>query len=253
MLEISCPSGLRGTLRGMKMKDEKVLVDKKLVRSARSLTALLESCWLETLDPGPYAVEGKFDWDKALTADRTYALIQLRIASYGADYEFDVTCQNDSCGRKYGWGLDLNDMDVAQVSAEAKQYVQTQKPVALTLATGTVVQCRPLTGEDERFLATKGADDQSMVLAHHLARRIVEIRGKKKWRDVVSEIEDLEVREADELWDLTDEYEGGVETMIDTVCPSCDNEQRVLLPFEASFFSSRKRFAGSRTKRSGSN
>jgi hypothetical protein len=51
---ITCPSGLSGRIRGMKVAEERILADKKLARDGGQIDALLAACWIETLDAGPY-------------------------------------------------------------------------------------------------------------------------------------------------------------------------------------------------------
>jgi len=252
MHELTCPSGLRGVLRGMKVKDEQLFADQKLIKSGQLITRLLEMCWMQTNDPGPYDVSGsagKVFWGPALSSDRTFAIIQLRIASYGPEYEFRVTCS--SCRHHYAWGVNLAELNVLPVSDLGRQCAKTSTPVPITLRDGRIAKCRPLTGDDEQFFNSLGPDEESKMLTNHLSRRIVELDGKTAWFDIVSLVEDMESAVADGLWDATDELEGGVETTFDVECPKCHNLQAVVLPFEAGFFSSRKRFA--RTgKKSGS-
>jgi hypothetical protein len=116
---------------------------------------------------------------------------------------------------------------------------------------GSQVKTRLLTGKDEEFFSNIQSKDESKTLTYHLARRIVEIKGQTHWREILQAIEELDAREADYLWNVTDELEGGVNTMFDIECPSCFRAQQVSLPFEAGFFSSRKRFAHLATNESG--
>ena len=53
---ITCPSGLTGRVRGMKVREERVLADRKLAKSGGQIDELLSACWEETLDAGPYAL-----------------------------------------------------------------------------------------------------------------------------------------------------------------------------------------------------
>jgi len=248
MFEVTCPSGLRGNLRGMKVKDEQLFTNRKLVKSGQVVGTLLRSCWAETLDPGPYGGE-ELVWEDVLSADRTYLLVQLRIASYGDSYDFRVSCQ--SCREHFMWTVDLNKLDVKAVDDKGRSHVQTGQPVPIELRDGRIVHCRLLTGKDEQYLASLGVKDESKILTHHLARRIAEIEGKTHFRDIVKVVEDMEARTADELMDATDDLEGGVDTMFDVECPSCGRTQQIALPFEAGFFSSRKRFARSPMNESG--
>ena len=100
---ISCPSGLTGRLRGMKVREERVLADRKLAKSGGQLDELLASCWEETLDPGPYHFDGLADWSRVLQGDRFYALLQLRCLTYGPNYAFSVACGEDACRKRIDW------------------------------------------------------------------------------------------------------------------------------------------------------
>ena len=63
---ITCPSGLSGRIRGMKVREERILTDRKLARTGGQVDHLLTACWEETLDPGPYDFGDKeIDWSKA--------------------------------------------------------------------------------------------------------------------------------------------------------------------------------------------
>lgn len=251
MIEVTCPSGLQGRIRGMKVKDEQLFINRKLASSGRIITELLKAVWESTIDPGPYAFgDGEPHWEQVLSSDRTHILIQLRVASYGTDYEFRVTC--GSCRKLYGWGVDLaEDIDVVPVSETGLASVKSNEPISVPLTDGRTAKCRLMRGEDDTFLATLGTKDEAKVMTYHLARRITEIDGKHRWPDIVAIVEDMEAVVGDRLWDATDALEGGVETMFDVECPACGNVQQVLLPFGAEFFSSRKRYARGSRKKSG--
>jgi hypothetical protein len=135
----------------------------------------------------------------------------------------------------------LEDFDVTPVSDQVRSYVSDAIPIPVTLSTGDVVLVRPLTGEDEKFIANVNPKDKHKLGTYHLARRIVEIDSKTKWREIVKVVEELPSRLSDELWDLTDDIEGGVETEFAVECNNCDNEMETILPFGESFFSKRRR------------
>jgi hypothetical protein len=82
---ITCPSGLTGRVRGMKVREERILSeDRKLAKAGGQVDELLSACWEETADAGPYDFEdSKIDWGKVLQGDRFYALLQIRALTYG--------------------------------------------------------------------------------------------------------------------------------------------------------------------------
>jgi hypothetical protein len=49
---ITCPSGLSGRIRGMKVREERILADRKLANNGGQVNELLGACWEETLGPG---------------------------------------------------------------------------------------------------------------------------------------------------------------------------------------------------------
>jgi len=251
MFEVTCPSGFQGVFRGMKVRDEQLFSDRKLAKSGRTISALLDACWLETKEQGPYVIPTatRPDWDAMLLADRTYLIVQLRIGSYGENYDFRVTCGN--CRNHFVWGVNLKELDVKPVSEAGKQHVKTGEPLLVDLPDGRKVKVKLLTGKDEEFIGKLSAKDEVKTLTYHLSRRLLEIDGKTRWEDIVKIVEDMETGVADHIWNVTDELEGGVDTSFDIECAECHRLQQVVLPFEAGFFSSRKRFALSKESASG--
>jgi hypothetical protein len=247
MLEITCPSGLRGILREMRVKDQELFANKTLVRNGTVTSKLLENCWENTLNPGPYKFDGKPNWDKMLEADRLYAFIQLRIASLGDEYEFRVICSN--CESHLNWQVKLSELNVTPVSDQGKAWINSQIPAEFTLSDGTTVTCRPLIGEDIIFFTEERVPDEE-IMTWHLARRITRFGETRMFHDILRHIRELSLRDSDLLGDFTDELEGGVDTTFDVQCKHCKGFQRVILPFDAGFFSSRKRFSDSNRKKS---
>jgi hypothetical protein len=70
MSEITCPSGLRGIIRKMKVQEARTFANLHKAKGD-PIGKLLRACWEETLDPGPYDfVDNKVDWNKVLLGDR---------------------------------------------------------------------------------------------------------------------------------------------------------------------------------------
>ncbi len=47
------PTGLTGRIRGMKVREERILSDRKLAKSGGQVDELLCACWEETVDEPP--------------------------------------------------------------------------------------------------------------------------------------------------------------------------------------------------------
>ena len=232
---ITCASGLSGRVRGMKVKEERVLADKQLAKQGGQVDALLSACWEDTLDPGPYALDdGRLDWSQVLQGDRFYALLQIRIATYGPLYEFSVPCQ--SCRARVDWQLDLSDLpvrelpDVSRAAFAAGNRFETRMPGA-----GKKVGFRLLVGADERKLPQLKRQAPERLFSTLLVHRVTDVEGVEN-KDKRAFLEDLSMRDATFLMGEFERVDGGVETSIDIECPECGAEQGIELPFGATFF-----------------
>lgn len=238
---ITCPSGLAGVVRGLKVREERILTDRKLAKSNAQLDELLRACWVETHDPGPYAVgERGLDWDAVLQGDRFYALLAIRIATYGPTYAFSVTCGEERCRARFEWELDLRELPVRALSAASRALFTSGNRFETVLPDAQRrVVFRLMTGADERRLPMlrRNADGGTMTAV--LAHRCVEIEGitaQEKRRF----IEDLSMSDADALVDAMNDADCGVTTKIDVECTECLATQEIELPFGRTFFSKTK-------------
>jgi len=234
---ITCPSGLTGRIRGMKVKEERVLTDRKLARTGGQVDELLAACWEETLDPGPYDLGGRpLDWGKVLQGDRFFALLQVRAHTYGATYGFSVGCRADSCRAKIDWELDLASLPVRPLSDASRAAFLDGNRFEATLAdAGKKVWFRLLTGDDERKLPAVQRASPERVLSSMLSYRVLEVDGVDP-RHKRAFLEDLSLRDADALLDELDRVDCGVDTTIEIECPTCLLTQDIELPFDRGFF-----------------
>lgn len=248
---ITCPSGLTGRIRGMKVREERILSDRKLAKSGGQVDQLLTACWEETLDPGPYDFgESDIDWGKVLQGDRFYALLQIRAQTYGPDYPFAVACQNDACRQRIDWEFDLNDLPVRALSDESRAaFIGDNRFEATLPDAGVKVWFRLLTGEDERKLPALRRRAGEQLLSAMLAFRVSEVEGVAP-RDKKAFLEDLTLRDADFLVDEFDRVDCGVDTTIEVECPECFSVQEVELPFDRTFFMPGKERTARRRDRS---
>lgn len=250
---ITCPSGLSGRIRGMKVREERALADRKLARAGGQVDELLKACWEETLDAGPYDFgEATIDWGKVLQGDRFFALLKIRTLTYGPDYEFSVPCQNDACRARIDWELDLGAIPVRPLSEESRAvFVAGNRFEAVLPDCSARVCFKLMTGEDERRISRLRRSDGDRLLSATLAYRLVEAEGVAA-KDLRRFVEELSLRDADALLDELDRVDCGVETSIEVECPECSLVQDVELPFERTFFMPAKARTARRRGLSGS-
>jgi hypothetical protein len=234
---ITCPSGLVGSIRGLKVREERILADRKLQKSGGIVDELLRACWENTADAGLYDFGDKpIDWDKVLQGDRFYALLEIRALTYGPEYAFGVTCREEACRARIDWELDVHALPVRPLSDESRaaflagNRFETRLPDA-----GARVWFRLLTGADERKLPAIRKAAGERMLSAMLAFRCVEVEGVDV-RDRRRFLEELSLRDADFLVDEFDRVDCGVDTTIEIECPECFARQDVQLPFDQTFF-----------------
>lgn len=240
-IEITCPSGMRGTVRGLKGKEMNLLSDRKKARSGDLYDDLLKACWLETLDPCIYTFGQDVNWDQVLVGDRFYTLLQLRQATYpGEPYSFKVRCSDRECGRSFEWDLDLDDLPVKKLPEASAEAVKTGQPLVVDVDNHNVSFMLQF-GKDEKRLRRriKNADDGVIAT---LASRIHSVSDSVGGpvANATAWLEDLEFADMRNLLDAFDEHDCGVETSIEIECPYCADVQETQLPFEAGFFLPRK-------------
>lgn len=234
---ITCPSGLSGRIRGMKVREERFLADRKLARSGGQMDQILAACWEETVDPGPYNFgDGPVDWSQVLQGDRFYVLLQIRILSYGPEYAFSVGCENRSCRSRIEWELDLNDLPIRSLSEESLSAFQAGNRFhALLPDSEAEVTFRLLTGADEKRMAALRKNASERPITTLLGFRLQSIEGVEP-RDKARFIEDLSMADVRFLLEEFDRVDCGVETEIEVECAECFGVTRVELPFEQGFF-----------------
>jgi hypothetical protein len=236
-MEIVCPSGLSGRIRGMKAREERILADRKLVKSGTQIDQILAACWEETLDPGPYSFGlSAPNWSEVLVGDRFYVLLQIRARSYGSMYEFSVPCSNRECRARIDWELDLHDLPVARLSDDSRAALLSGRTFRTTLRlAGRQVEFRLMRGADERRMSAQRRAAGERPLTTMLGLRIESIDGVEP-KDKARFLEDLEMADVTFLLGEFDRVDCGVETEIEVECPECFALTTVELPFDKGFF-----------------
>lgn len=250
MSVITCPSGLSVRIRGMKVREERILTDRKLAKSGSQVDQLLAACCEEALEPGPYVIgeHGKLDWGKVLQGDRFYALLQIRTLTYGPKYAFAVHCKH--CRDRIDWEFNLTDLPVRPLSEESRAAFLAGNRFETKLPkSGKRLWFRLLIGDEERKLPTIQRNNPERALSAGLAFRIVEIEGAET-RDKRKFLDELEMPDADFLLSEFERVDCGIDTSIDVECQSCFATQEVELPFDIGFFLPGRNQAAKRRARS---
>lgn len=244
--EIECPSGMVGVIRPLKVRDEGLFSDAKLLRSGRLIPELVSRCWVSLKSPGPYGFpDGKPNWEQVLQGDVFYIFLQIRRISYGDGYTVTVPCR--SCNATIEEEVLLSGLRTQALSEDALAAVRTGTGLSVKLDGGPRIQFRLLTQADDKHLQGLQQVYGLPPRFAALARRVTDIEGKPSTpAGIVAYIQDLAASEADEVLQAVEAQEAGVDFDVTLTCGACGMAQVTPLPLSASFFRpNRKKQPGS--------
>lgn len=251
---VETPSGLKGTIRRLRLRELNILANRKLAKSGTSITELLRSVWTETTDPGIYRPpflskpwpedsHGSLvpRWDQVLIGDRTAVLLAVRELSRGPEFSFEVTCQAPACRRPIPWTVDLRNLERHGLSEEARAKLtgDGENLFYRTLPySGDKVAFRLLTGADEAAVARVATDEggEAMVSASMLLRLPYLGGGLTSPSERRRFVEEMDLEDASWLQGQWEEADIKVQQEIEVECPHCWRVQPVAIPFDADFF-----------------
>lgn len=245
-MNVECPSGLKGVIRKLKVKEENFLADRKKLRGGVAINEVLGGIWQQTDSPGPYVLENGADpnWAKVLVGDQLFTVVQMRIATYGKDFPFRTQCSNDNCGASFDWEIDLAEIPVRKLSDESKAIFKNGNRFETTID-GRKIQFRLLlAGEAQRGVLNARRNESDKFVTAALRLQVISVEGIGKARkELDAFIDDLDSDFADELREAFDNAGCGLETEIEVECPDCNGISEVEIPFagDKRFFSRRRK------------
>lgn len=240
-VRVTCPSGLKGVVRGLKGREINLFANKAEIRKRRVGTRILDACWLRIEDVGlayPWVQDGQaLDWNRVLTADRFTSLLKVREATYGPNYAFPWQC--DRCDRRFEWELNLNDLPFKPLREDVVQQFLKDNRFPVAVADDEIVFKLSIGQDEKRALEARDlAPDR--IATTGLLQRIVSVNGETDQSKLLRWAEDLDVEKVLYLIDELDEYDGGIETDIEVQCDRCGWTMDISLPLEEDFWTPRK-------------
>lgn len=241
-INITCPTGLTGTIGALVGDDLNAFANKQVAKRRKLGDKILGSCWLKTLDVGPayeFEADGPPDFPQVATCDRFYATLMIRVMTRGEVFSFHVKC--DECTKRYEWDLNLlTDVDVFSMPESSIENFRGENRFTVDLE-----------GESVVFKIARGVDQTSAEKALEMSpteqatvsiiQRVVGVTTDDG--EVLAEgnaIHDwakaLSAESIFELIDLMDQSDGGVETEYTTECPHCGDPKDIQIPFHSGAF-----------------
>jgi len=244
-IDIVCPSGLRGEVRGLRVAEANELASAVGKKRLGITAKILSGCWVKTHDPGPYKLDDSgIQWDNVLQGDCDYALIQTRVATFGPEYAFAMTCAEGSCRSKFEWELSLADLEVKRFTDEEREtfIAGNSYTTALPGTSRKVTFSLPI-HKDQRRAATMRSTHRDELITLALRMRVKSIEGIEPHL-LQHTLTDMGLSDAIDLVEAMDERDCGVDTDIEVECPECFLTQEVRLPLGKEFW-----FQGAKTRR----
>ena len=251
-IECECPSGLAGRVGPLRAEYASILADQKAMRTGKAADQILRVTWVEMTNLGPYRRStngGGIDWANVLVCDRIVALLRARIATYGNTEEINLVCP--ACRKKFIWDLpfdefidgnyrELPEASRAKIAAGDNRFEHK-------LATGQMIAFKLMTGRDQVKVTKSLRENSDEIVTAALAARIVDIEGVDK-KQIEKWIDAQTMGLVQEMIDVFDEHDGGVDTEIDVYCPACAHEWSLDLPLDLSRMFTPKRSGRRRRK-----
>lgn len=208
-------------IRGMKVKEQSLLLDRKGMVNGTAINKVLQSCVL---------TEG-IDVNELLLGDRVALLIAIRIETYGPEFVFKHVCQ--VCGKSGYYKEDLSALRVQYLDPPLPLGEDRLNEFRLPRA-GVLVKYRYLRGKDEQMLRNLRVQNREAIMQSLLRARVVEVEGVDKltsrWFD------ELDGADAAALFDEMERTDCGVETEIEGECPHCQSLFELSLPIASKDF-----------------
>lgn len=215
----------------MRGKELKILANRKSMKDGSFLDNLFSACVEQVIDPGPYKLnDGALKWDDVLVGDRVYITIAIRVATFGSELGFPLTCAR--CDKKEEYDIDLTALEVKKLSDDDRAAFAAGNQLAAKYpGTGARVLFRLGTGTDEKWVL-RNSDDQEEAIINMLVRRIESIDGVDR---VKTFMEEAPLGEIMQLTKSMNERDCGVDTDVDVECIKCGFQNQLKIPLGASF------------------
>lgn len=248
---VTCPSGLVGEVRPIRIVDVKSLSSgrgKNRGRSGDRLSKFVSGLWVRTVDPGVYPEsitreDGNVDWSNALLGDRSFLIYESRRITYGNDFYFDVVCPY--CGERVrDVHIDLSSIKITGLSDEAKYSIfhngiDNALFDAILPKSGRSVKVKLYRGYDQTNVsnAIKNNDDDSADTFSMLARlQYIEGCGDPTSRR--NFVETMNVVDAEYLRDIWEYHDITIQDDVEIEC-ECGTFFNRNIPIGGGFFSTK--------------
>jgi len=219
-------------IRFMTAKEEDILTSKALLKKGIVLDRLIDSV----------IVDRRVRAKDLLIGDKNAVLIAIRITGYGVEYDTKITCP--SCGEAINTSFSIEEIKKTEESElpENVEMISSNTFTIMAPASKAVVECRLMTGEDERKLTRMQEQRRknklpSAALTNQLRQSIVSVNGQSEPVYVNGFIDNMPARDSRHLREIYQKVMPNVVLEHSFECDSCDYEAEAqAVPLGTNFF-----------------
>jgi hypothetical protein len=215
-------------IRYMTAKDTDILTSKSLLKKGIAIDRMLQNV----------IVDKNIKVNELFLGDKNAILVASRINGFGEQYEVKVGCT--SCGISSNHAFDLSEIKSKEAPEDIK--ISDDGTFSIMLPkTEIEVKCRLLSGKDEdklfaSSLSNKKHKLEENTLTNQFRMLIVSLNGETDRRLVEKFIEVMPALDSNFLRKKYESIVPNVDLDFDFVCPECDAETVIDMPFSTEFF-----------------
>jgi len=219
-------------IRYMTAKDEDILTSKSLLKKGVAIDRFLQNI----------IINKSIQVDDLMLGDKNALVVASRITGYGSDYETSVACPN--CGTSNDHQFDLDAVELKSADDELPEFVEATADGTFLITVPRMnvpVECRLLTGKDEKALAQLEKNRKRLKLPETLMtdqfkRFVVSVNGVKDAPYIASFVDNMPAIDSRYLRKIYQQVVPNVDMKQEFACRECDFEQQMEVPFTSDFF-----------------
>jgi len=219
-------------IRFMTAKDEDILTSQTLLKKGIALERMMQNV----------IIDKNVKPEDLLVGDRNALLLATRISGYGKYYETSIMCPACNERSKLTFNLENRDFNYGEADEEMDIKETDKGTFVVTVPLSKLnVEVRLLTGKDEQHLlqlakSKKKHKLNETALSDQYRRMIVSVNGHSDKKAVNYVIENLPAADSRYIRLAYKKLSPNVQVFEDFVCPACDHEQALEVPFNTDFF-----------------
>lgn len=213
------------TLQNMTIAEEKFLYGSS---SDKAIDQILRSC---ITDKG-------VDIDDLIVPDKYFALVRLRVLTYGEDYPIDLTCNR--CGKTFTENLKLSTLEVDELPDDFKEPIVIELPVSKDKLELYIPRSRDV--DRYNTLAERKADRYNLNIdevnyIYQIMLGIKSVNGDEMLDDELYEyVKNLSGKDSSCIKHEFNKIKVGYYTRLSCECPNCSGKVPYRLPMNGDFF-----------------